>query len=110
MALRLLTGKLFGKSPVSAQLNLEYKMHIINPLNRRSIHRLQEKLPDDRMDSGRVPRTIDCEVTRDLVDRVIPGDVVEFTGIVKVSQSEKCKSLNATKNINIWAGTLHLTS
>ncbi|KAG0321575.1 DNA replication licensing factor mcm8 [Linnemannia gamsii] len=60
--------------------------------------RLQEKLPDDRMDSGRVPRTIDCEVTRDLVDRVIPGDVVEFTGIVKVSQSEKSYSREKTGN------------
>ncbi|KAG0347233.1 DNA replication licensing factor mcm8 [Podila humilis] len=51
--------------------------------------RLQEKLPDDRNDSGRVPRTIDCEATRDLVDKVIPGDVVEITGIVKVTQAEK---------------------
>ncbi|KAI8357147.1 MCM2/3/5 family-domain-containing protein [Mortierella sp. GBAus27b] len=60
--------------------------------------RLQEKLPDDRMDSGRVPRTIDCEVTNDLVDRVIPGDVVEITGIVKVAQSEKNYSRIKTGN------------
>ncbi|ORZ28616.1 MCM2/3/5 family-domain-containing protein [Lobosporangium transversale] len=51
--------------------------------------RLQEKLPDDRLDSGRVPRSIECEVINDLVDRVIPGDVVEITGIVKVAQTEK---------------------
>ncbi|KAF9557028.1 DNA replication licensing factor mcm8 [Mortierella alpina] len=60
--------------------------------------RLQEKLPDDRMDSGRVPRTIECEVVNDLVDRVIPGDVVEITGIVKVSQSEKNYSRVKTGN------------
>ncbi|KAF9351710.1 DNA replication licensing factor mcm8 [Mortierella sp. NVP85] len=60
--------------------------------------RLQEKLPDDRMDSGRVPRTIECEVTNDLVDRVIPGDVVEITGIVKVVQSEKSYSRVKTGN------------
>ncbi|KAF9299545.1 DNA replication licensing factor mcm8 [Linnemannia elongata] len=60
--------------------------------------RLQEKLPDDRTDSGRVPRTIECEVTRDLVDRVIPGDVVEVTGIVKVSQSEKSYTREKTGN------------
>ncbi|KAI7820418.1 MCM2/3/5 family-domain-containing protein [Gamsiella multidivaricata] len=60
--------------------------------------RLQEKLPDDRLDSGRVPRTIECEVTNDLVDRVIPGDVVEITGIVKVSQSEKSYSRMKTGN------------
>ncbi|KAF8975489.1 DNA replication licensing factor mcm8 [Entomortierella lignicola] len=60
--------------------------------------RLQEKLPDDRLDSGRVPRTIECEVTNDLVDRVIPGDVVAITGIVKVAQSEK--SYNRVKTGN----------
>ncbi|KAF9102356.1 DNA replication licensing factor mcm8 [Mortierella sp. AM989] len=60
--------------------------------------RLQEKLPDDRLDSGRVPRTIECEVTNDLVDRVIPGDVVEMTGIVKVSQSEKSYTRIKTGN------------
>ncbi|KAF9932707.1 DNA replication licensing factor mcm8 [Linnemannia zychae] len=60
--------------------------------------RLQEKLPDERMDSGRVPRTIECEVTNDLVDRVIPGDVAEFTGIVKVAQSEKSYSRIKTGN------------
>ncbi|KAK3843012.1 MAG: Mcm8 protein [Linnemannia gamsii] len=60
--------------------------------------RLQEKLPDERIDSGRVPRTIDCEVVNDLVDRVIPGDVVEFTGIVKVSQSQKSYSRVKTGN------------
>ncbi|KAG0254348.1 DNA replication licensing factor mcm8 [Mortierella polycephala] len=60
--------------------------------------RLQEKLPDDRLDSGRVPRTIECEVTSDLVDRVIPGDVVEITGIVKVTQSEKSYGRPKTGN------------
>ncbi|KAF9585923.1 DNA topoisomerase [Lunasporangiospora selenospora] len=57
--------------------------------------RLQEKLPDDRNDSGRVPRTIECEVTKDLVDRVIPGDVIEVTGIVKVTQAEKAAYMRA---------------
>ncbi|KAG0046935.1 DNA replication licensing factor mcm8 [Gryganskiella cystojenkinii] len=60
--------------------------------------RLQEKLPDDRMDSGRVPRTIECEVKHELVDRVIPGDVVELTGIVKVAPSEKAYSRAKTGN------------
>ncbi|KAF9432817.1 DNA replication licensing factor mcm8 [Entomortierella beljakovae] len=60
--------------------------------------RLQEKLPDDRPDSGRVPRTIECEATNDLVDRVIPGDVVEITGVVKVAQSEKSYNRNKTGN------------
>ncbi|KAJ3083726.1 DNA replication licensing factor mcm8, partial [Quaeritorhiza haematococci] len=37
--------------------------------------RIQEKLADDQVDSGRIPRTVECEVTDDLVDAVAPGDV-----------------------------------
>ncbi|KAK9759857.1 hypothetical protein K7432_016682 [Basidiobolus ranarum] len=50
--------------------------------------RIQEKLADDQKDSGRVPRTIECEVTNELVDSVLPGDVITCTGIVKVMQAE----------------------
>ncbi|KFH68450.1 hypothetical protein MVEG_05265 [Podila verticillata NRRL 6337] len=60
--------------------------------------RLQEKLPDDKFDAGRIPRTIDCEVTQDLVDKVIPGDVVGITGIVKVTQAEKPNYRNRNEN------------
>jgi DNA helicase MCM8 len=45
--------------------------------------RLQEHLADDA-ESGRVPRTVECELTEDLVDSCVPGDVVTVTGIVKV--------------------------
>jgi DNA helicase MCM8 len=31
-----------------------------------------------------VPRTVECELTEDLVDCCIPGDIVTVTGIVKV--------------------------
>jgi DNA replicative helicase MCM subunit Mcm2 (Cdc46/Mcm family) len=31
-----------------------------------------------------VPRTIECELTEDLVDCCIPGEIVTVTGIVKV--------------------------
>lgn len=53
--------------------------------------KVQEKLTDDQVDSGRVPRTIECELTRDLVDILIPGgyqliylDAVTISGVVKV--------------------------
>lgn len=102
MTQRLSTGKLSGKLSIHLLSPFQVQHLPFRSTNqtRLSTYRLQEKLPDDRTDSGRVPRTIECEVTRDLVDRVIPGDVVEVTGIVKVSQSEKCKSTNATKNFN----------
>lgn len=31
-----------------------------------------------------MPRTVECELTEDLVDACIPGDVVTVTGIIKV--------------------------
>ena len=51
--------------------------------------RVQE-IEDDgyQMDPGRVPRTIDVEFTGDLVDLVVPGDVVCVTGIVKALNVE----------------------
>ena len=32
----------------------------------------------------RIPRTIECELTGDLVDACLPGDIVTVTGEVKV--------------------------
>lgn len=48
--------------------------------------RIQEKLLDEFSDAGRVPRTLTCEVAADLVDMVIPGDVISVSGIVKYVQ------------------------
>ncbi|XP_048321240.2 probable DNA helicase MCM8 isoform X2 [Ziziphus jujuba] len=46
--------------------------------------RLQELLKSDDHEEGRVPRTVECELTEDLVDACIPGDVVTVTGIIRV--------------------------
>ncbi|KAJ3126094.1 DNA replication licensing factor mcm8 [Nowakowskiella sp. JEL0407] len=54
--------------------------------------RVQEKLADDQVDSGRVPRIVECELTEDLVDLAGPGEVVCLTGIVKVISTEEGKS------------------
>jgi len=37
---------------------------------------------------GKIPRTIDCELTRDLVDCCVPGDLITVTGIVKARRVE----------------------
>ncbi|KAI8915900.1 DNA replication licensing factor MCM8 [Gorgonomyces haynaldii] len=50
--------------------------------------RIQEKLTDDQVDSGRIPRSIEVELLEDLVDTVVPGDVVVVSGIVKLQLSE----------------------
>jgi hypothetical protein len=39
-------------------------------------------------DPGRIPRTIECELLQDLVDSVVPGDLVTVSGIVKSVHTE----------------------
>ncbi|XP_044337960.1 probable DNA helicase MCM8 isoform X4 [Triticum aestivum] len=46
--------------------------------------RIQELSSAENREEGRVPRTIECELTEDLVDCCIPGEVVTVAGIVKV--------------------------
>ncbi|KAL9993384.1 putative DNA helicase [Helianthus debilis subsp. tardiflorus] len=46
--------------------------------------RIQELLKSEHHEEGRVPRTLECELTEDLVDLCIPGDVVTVTGIIRV--------------------------
>ena len=50
--------------------------------------KLQEVLDDD-LDAGRIPRTIDVELTNDLVDCCVPGDIVTVSGIVRSIRTEK---------------------
>ncbi|KAJ8754157.1 hypothetical protein K2173_002056 [Erythroxylum novogranatense] len=45
--------------------------------------RIQELLRPEDHEDGRVPRTVECELTEDLVDACIPGDVVTVTGIIR---------------------------
>ncbi|KAJ0476592.1 putative DNA helicase [Helianthus annuus] len=46
--------------------------------------RIQELLKSEHHEEGRVPRTLECELTEDLVDLCIPGDIVTVTGIIRV--------------------------
>lgn len=50
--------------------------------------RLQESMQGAQFDSGRVPRSIEVELSQDLVDSVCPGDDVTVTGILKVRPQE----------------------
>ncbi|XP_075719163.1 DNA helicase MCM8 [Rhinoderma darwinii] len=47
--------------------------------------RVQELMSDDQREAGRIPRTVECEMSQDLADSCVPGDMVTITGIVKVS-------------------------
>ena len=44
---------------------------------------MQELLKPEHHEEGRVPRTVECELSEDLVDACIPGDVVTVTGIIR---------------------------
>ncbi|XP_055892366.1 DNA helicase MCM8-like [Biomphalaria glabrata] len=59
--------------------------------------RVQEIMSDCQKDAGRIPRTIDCELTRDLVDACVPGDIVTVTGIVKVNSVDEGRGKNKDK-------------
>lgn len=50
--------------------------------------KVQEMMSGDQRESGRIPRTIECELTQDLVDSCVPGDMVTITGVIKVSSEE----------------------
>ncbi|KAJ0983920.1 hypothetical protein J5N97_002276 [Dioscorea zingiberensis] len=62
--------------------------------------RLQEILKSESHEEGRVPRTVECELTEDLVDSCIPGDVVTVTGIVKVINNYMDVGGGKSKNKN----------
>jgi DNA helicase MCM8 len=47
-----------------------------------------QELEAEHNDPGRIPRTIECELTQDLVDSVVPGDLVTVAGIVKAVNTE----------------------
>lgn len=49
--------------------------------------RLQEIVETGLHESGRVPRTLECELMGDIVDSCVPGDIVVVTGEIKVSST-----------------------
>lgn len=51
--------------------------------------RVQEIIESGLHESGRIPRTLECELVRDLVDSCVPGDVVMINGEVKVASTEE---------------------
>lgn len=49
---------------------------------------MQELSHADKEEAGRVPRTLEVELTRDLVDSCSAGDVVTVLGIIKVLSTD----------------------
>lgn len=72
--------------------------------------RVQELQSDDQRESGRVPRTVECELTNDLVYTCIPGDVVTVTGIVKKKSCNTGKQNAQSKESNIFMQYIEVIS
>lgn len=72
--------------------------------------RVQELQSDDQRESGRVPRTVECELTNDLVYTCIPGDIVTVTGIVKKKICSSKKKNTQGKESNIFMQYIEVVS
>ena len=51
---------------------------------------------------GRIPQTIECELTNDLVNSTIPGDVVVVSGVVKLMVDENSRNENQICEIYLF--------
>lgn len=98
--------------------NISCRSHSFS-INRNSPHtqtincqtiRVQEIQSDDMRESGRVPRTVECELTNDLVYTCIPGDVVTITGIVKKKLCHSNKQNSQCKEPNIFIQYIEVIS
>uniref|UniRef100_A0A3B4VE39 DNA helicase MCM8 n=1 Tax=Seriola dumerili TaxID=41447 RepID=A0A3B4VE39_SERDU len=49
------------------------------------IIKVQELMSGEQRETGRIPRTVECQLTSDLCDSCVPGDTVTVTGIVRVT-------------------------
>ena len=60
--------------------------------------RLQEVIVDVRDENGRIPRTIECELSEDLVNKCNPGDLVTMSGTAKALNLEESGSGRSSRD------------
>jgi DNA helicase MCM8 len=75
----------------------------------QSVH-LQEIMGSESADAGRIPRSIECELTEDLVDSCIPGDVVTVCGVVKAFKADNAGGNSRDKNKSLFMLYLEVKS
>ena len=66
--------------------------------------RVQELASDGKREVGRIPRTIECELTSDLVDSCIPGDMVTITAVVKATGSDEGERSSSDRPCHLLPG------
>uniref|UniRef100_A0A8C5C8G8 DNA helicase MCM8 n=1 Tax=Gadus morhua TaxID=8049 RepID=A0A8C5C8G8_GADMO len=52
---------------------------------------VKELICGEQREAGRIPRTVECQLTSDLCDSCVPGDTVTVTGIVRVASDGTSK-------------------
>lgn len=57
--------------------------------------RIQEN-NDELQDAGRIPRIVEIEATKDLVDKCVPGDLITVCGVVKTISAEQHSNESGT--------------
>lgn len=61
-------------------------------------------------ESGRIPRTLECELTSDLVDSCVPGDIAVVAGEVKVTSVDEGSSKGKKKEQTMFLLYLSVNS
>ncbi|KAG1365701.1 putative DNA helicase MCM8 [Cocos nucifera] len=87
------------EAPKEALLCMGSAVHMALSLKEKNCQ-VQELLKSGNHEEGRVPRTVECELTEDLVDSCIPGDVVTVTGIINVINNYMDVGGGKSKNKN----------
>merc|ERR1712013_165010 len=68
-----------------------------------------QELCDSTLELGRVPRTLECELTEELCDTLLPGDVARLTGVVKVVTCQE-QQRRKEKQYLLFLSTLSIAS
>ncbi|XP_065908945.1 DNA helicase MCM8-like [Dysidea avara] len=92
-------------SPLSQSSILCTALDVIHPL-----YRIQEVINEDLREAGRIPRTMEVELTADLVDCCCPGDMVTITAIVKATGSDEGHGGRSSKDRCTFLLYLHAIS
>jgi hypothetical protein len=64
-------------------------------------------MEDGVRESGRIPRTLECELTNDLVDACVPGDIATVSGEVKVVSVDEGTSKGKKKEQTMFLLFVH---
>ncbi|KAK9891070.1 hypothetical protein WA026_013395 [Henosepilachna vigintioctopunctata] len=72
--------------------------------------KIQELVGNDQYESGRTPRTLECELTEELVYSCMPGDDITITGIIKVKKESNVAKNNQPSLFSMYINGIHVVN